>query len=237
MRKLASFALPFALAVFGAVYLLPQALWLPAAVFCGLAGLWYFLLRRGRGDSALRVVLIALGLAAGLLWSFGYDMLFLTPAQNLDGKSALVSATVVDWPEQNSYGTTLTLRVQVQGAPDVKTWLKLRGDYMDLRPGDRLRFEGQFRLADNMGGEDSHYFFSQGIFLLCSAGDIGEIIPPEGIPLRFLPQYISRALQSSIASCFPADVTGFMTALLTGEKGALDPALYGAMQRTGIAHV
>ena len=81
MRKLCAFAVPFCAAVFAAVLLLPEGALLPAAALCALpalsAPLW-------RGDARLRVVLIALGAAAGLLWTGLYGAWRIAPALALD---------------------------------------------------------------------------------------------------------------------------------------------------------
>lgn len=61
MRKLAWFAAAFSGAVFLAVYLLPEAILVPAGACCGLAALAGLFLR---GKARLRTLLICFGLAA-----------------------------------------------------------------------------------------------------------------------------------------------------------------------------
>ena len=78
MRKLAWFAGSFAGAVFLAVYLLPEAVLLPAGVCCAVGGLSGLFLK---GDRRLRLLLLGFGLGAGLLWTGVYTALFHTPAR------------------------------------------------------------------------------------------------------------------------------------------------------------
>ena len=54
-----------------------------------------------RQTTRLRILLVTLGLAAGFFWNFGYDLLFVAPAEELDGQTATVTAAVCDFPEKN----------------------------------------------------------------------------------------------------------------------------------------
>ena len=106
MRKLCAFAVPFAAAVLASACLLPQSARLPAALLCALAGMVFCLALWGkeRRDGRLRSALLALGLAVGFAWSWGYDAVFFAPARALAGQTASLTATVADWAEATGYG-------------------------------------------------------------------------------------------------------------------------------------
>lgn len=234
MRKLAGFALPFAAAVFAAVYLAsPEAL--PyCALACGAAAL---LSLCWKDERRARVLLAALGLCAGFLWTWGHDAVFLTPARLLDGETRAVSATVSGWPRATERGTAVAALLHLEGAPDVRIILYADGDHTGLKPGDGLTCTARLRRSDVLHGENTEYYRSRGISLLAYADGPLDAVPASAVPARWWPLVFSKALKERVEACFPADTAGFMTALLTGDKSALPDGLYSAFQRTGIAHV
>ena len=234
MRKLASFALPFAGAVFLAVYLLPEELWLPAGLLCalGTAACLFF-----RGDGRLRAALLTLGLAAGFLWSAGYEVLFLAPAHDLAGQETAVTAVADAWPRETAYGFSVTVRVRQEGRPEVKAILYLDEDASHIRPGDELTFTAEFRLADTLGGEESDYYFSRGIYLAAYGDGMPEVDRPERMPLRYLPALLARRLGETLSALYPPEEAGVMAALITGDRTGLSASFYAALKRVGLAHV
>ena len=234
MRKLASFALPFAGAVFLAVYLLPGELWLPAGLLCalGTAACLFF-----HGDGRLRAALLTLGLAAGFLWSAGYEVLFLAPAYDLAGQETAVTAVADAWPRETAYGFSVTVRVRQEGRPEVKAILYLDEDASHIRPGDELTFTAEFRLADTLGGEESDYYFSRGIYLAAYGDGMPEVDRPERMPLRYLPALLARRLGEVLSALYPPEEAGVMAALITGDRTGLSASFYAALKRVGLAHV
>ena len=105
MRTLASFAFSFAAAVFLTIYggLDPWLLTLGGTLI-GLALLLVPVLRKKRRVRK-RVLLILSGLAVGFLWTALYMAVFFRPAQELDGRTVRLTATVADWPQEGTYGS------------------------------------------------------------------------------------------------------------------------------------
>lgn len=234
MRKLCSFAIPCAAAIFAAVYLLPETLLLPAAGICALAALPGLLLR---GDPRLRAVLLALGLAAGFLWTAGYDLIFYAPARWLAGTEGTFTATVTDYPAPTRYGSSVQADLHTGRGPDVGIILYAsQEEYGALRPGDRITFPAQLRLADTSYGEETDYYRSRGIFLIANAQGGPQVERPDRIPLRFWPGEAARAVNQSISRCFDPAVAPIITALITGDLDGLSGDVYSALQRTGLAH-
>lgn len=234
MRKLATFAIPFAAAIFAAVYLVPQCGLLYAALGCGaLSVLALFL----KGDKRLRAALVAFGLAFGFLWTWGHDAIFFAPARLLDGQTRLISATVTDWPRATDYGTAIQVSVHLEGSPDIKANLYADGDYLALKPGDTVSCTADLKRADLRYGEETEYYRSKGIYLIAYADGELNVAATTSTPIYFWPQLAAKAVKDSVARIFPVDTAGFMTALITGDKSALSGEVYSSFQRTGIAHV
>lgn len=234
MRKLAAFAIPFAAAIFAAVYLVPQVGLLYAALGCGVLALIGLLFK---GDNRLRAALIAFGLSFGFLWTWGHDAIFFAPARLLDGQTRSITATVSDWPRATDYGTAVQVSLHIEGSPNIKANLYADGDYTALKPGDTVSCTADLKRADLRYGEETEYYRAKGIYLIAYADGELSVAPAASTPVRFWPQLVARAVKDSVARIFPADTAGFMAALITGDKSALSGEVYSAFQRTGIAHV
>ena len=234
MRKLAGVAIPFSAAVFAAVYLAPDRALPWLALVCVPAALLALLLPK---DRRLGTVLAALGLAAGFLWAWGYQALFLAPAQALDGGEGGFTAQILDWPRETDYGVSLTVRLRPESGGSFRAILYTGKDLADLAPGDQVRGRARFRRADRLGGEESSYHYAKGITLLAYGRGTPEVAQAEAIPLRFWPLVASRAVREQVARVFPADTAGFLSALLTGDSASMDETVSAAFRRTGLAHV
>lgn len=234
MRKLATFAVAFSAAVFAAVYLLPHGALLSGAALCGALTFAALLLR---GEGRLRALLLGLGLAVGLLWSWGHDAIFFAPARLLDGTTREISATVSDWPWSNGTRSGVPLDLHLPAAPTVRAVLYLDGAAPALKPGDRISCHAALRRADLRYGEETEYYRSRSIFLLADARSTLTVESAPSTPPRYWPRLIAKAVKEQVAALFPADTAGFMTALLTGDKSTLPGEIYSAIQRTGVAHV
>lgn len=234
MRKLATFAILFAAAIFAAVYVLPQGWLLYAALACGLLSTVGFLFK---GDNRLRAALIAFGLASGFLWTWGHDTIFFAPARLLDGQTRQITATVSDWPRATDYGTTLQVSLHLPGSPDIKANLHADGDYTALKPGDTLSCTADLKHAEARYGEETEYYRAKGIYLIAYADGELSVTPATTTPIRYWPRLVAKAVKDSVSGIFPADTAGFMSALITGDKSSLSGEVYSAFQRTGVAHV
>ncbi len=235
MRVLAWFAAACSGAVFGAVYLLPEELLLPAGVLCALAGLTGLFFR---GNRRLQILLAGFGLALGLCWTGVYSALVRAPAQRLAGTEGEIPASVLDWPQENDYSISLLVELHPEEGGRIKALLYLSGERADeLRPGDEVTVTASFQLADTLAGEPSNYYYAKGVQLIASAGKDWTARRAESVPLWALPAWFGRALKDSVAACFPDSTAPLVTALLTGDKTGLPEAQYAALRRSGLAHV
>ncbi len=234
MRKLAWFSAAFSLAVFLAVYLLPEEILVPAGAVCALAALTGLLLR---GKARLRMLLVCFGLAAGLCWTGAYSGIVRAPALQLADTETQVEAVVADWPQENHYSTSVLAEIWTEKGGTVKTLLYLSGEGADdLRPGDRLTITVSFRMADTMAGEETDYYYAKGILLIGSCEE-WTVERSERVPVKYWPAIVSRALKKSVARAFPDSAVPLVTALITGDKTQLPDGVYSALRRSGLAHV
>ncbi len=241
MRKLASFALPFGVGIFLSAYLLPRLVQLAGAVVCAL--IWVVYLRRWRRqrvDKRLRPVLYTAGLAIALLWSWGYDMRTVYPAEQLAGTEETFVFQAADWPETGTYSVSVEARLLNPDGPDLGVLLYFYpGDEKipDIKPGDTLTCTAQLKLADTVGGDENGYYYSKGIFLTANATEIPTVTPAENVPLKYWPALWRRAMGECIGELFSDETAGLALALTTGDKSGLTGSFYTALKRCGLAHV
>lgn len=230
MRKLCWFALPFCAAILAACLGLPAPI--PVGLVCAALGLLTGGLKR------LPVCLACLGVAVGLLWFQSYTALFRTPAQSLVGQTAPIQATVTTFPRETSTGNfSVEVRLHLDGARDPKVLLYTDQTGETLRPGDVLSCTARFQRADQIRGEAVSFYAADGVFLRANAITSAAYERPDHIPLWSLPTYVAQALKNSAAALFPSDVSGMITALLTGDKSGMSHSDYTALQRSGAAHI
>ena len=230
MRKLCWFALPFCGATLAA------CLGLPFPVPIGLACIALGLLAGGL--KRLPVCLACFGMALGLLWFQGYTALFRAPAQSLVGQTAPMQATVLTFPQKTSTGSfRAEVRLHLDNAVDPKLLLYADETASQLKPGDTITCTARFQRSDLVRGEHVSYYTADGIFLRGNAVTSAEYERPDHPPLWTLPVYAAQALKNSAATLFPTDVSGMMSALLTGDKSGILHSDYNALQRSGAAHI
>ncbi len=229
MRKLCAFAVPFCAAVFSAVLLLPEGALLPAAALCALpalsAPLW-------RGDARLRVVLIALGAAAGLLWTGLFGAWRIAPALALDGQTRPVEAEVADYPTVTD--DRMAVAVRIEG---IRATLFTDASCAGVKPGDVIFCTASLRRSDVSRGEAYLGYWAKGIYLNAYARGEARCAPCGGIPPRYLPRVWAAALKDSLRRCFGPELAPFFISLVTGDKSLLPGDVYTALRRTGLAHV
>lgn len=231
LRPLLCFAFPFVLGVFAGQYILPD-LWQPwmAAVILLLGSSLAWLWQEKRAFTAV----IAAGLACGLLWISGYTALFLAPMEELVGDQMTVTLELAEYPEQREFGARCVVRVD--GIPG-KVMYYGDAELLSLAPGDMLSGTVKCHSAVEVGGKKSTYYTAQGIFLrLYPVGEM-TVSRGDGGFLRYLPQQLERKLCTTVGTVFDEDTRGFILALLTGERDALDEQRITDLEESGLMHL
>lgn len=234
MRKLFHVALPFSVAVFLAVYLLPDTYLLPLAIGCGLVGLALIPWRHERWT--LRAILVLFGLCIGFGWTTTYRTQVYAPTQGLVGMEVAFTATVTDYPSAGDYALWVPATLHFENR-DVKTYLTADLKYTDLAPGDSISGVGTLRTSAELSGIETDYYTAQGIYLFGTVqGDL-TVTTPDKLSFVHFPAILSKKICDTILALFPSDTASVAIALITGDKTYMSDGLYAAFQRSGIAHV
>lgn len=165
MRKLLIAAMGFSTAIALAVYLLPgRALPLFALVLVLAAVL---LGQRCSGLRRLRLCLILIPAAAGLLWTWGYDQVFLRPAAQWAGETMAVTGRALEYSVQGTDSSTALLRVELPDGRCCKVQVYDSDNLLpELEPGDLVVGSLRLRDAGLRRGEETESYRSRGISMV-----------------------------------------------------------------------
>lgn len=238
MRILATFAFSFAAAVFLTVYLGLDAFLLPLGGALVLAAIIAGLVVRRKSRKRAYTLLILSGLAASFLWTALYTAVFFQPAKDLDGRTVQLSATVADWPQEGNYGGyTVLVRAETESWVKVSAILYTDEQGADLRPGDRIETVAHCTLGDRtFAGEKITYYTAKGIFLRATAYGRLDIERPAHVHPQYFAAWVSKTLKAGIDAAFPEDVSGFVRALVTGNRDNLTDEFTTSLERAGLSH-
>ena len=238
MRKLAILAFSFSAAVFASVLALPEGLPAPLGLTLGLLFPLLCLALRARPRLRLAAALVCAGLAAGLLWTWGYSRVFFQPAQALDGRTVVLQAAVTGFPRETDYGYAVPVRADTQSGVKVSAVLYTDGQGARVRPGDRLSTVAHCTLGSRtLAGEEITYYTAKGIFLQAQAYGRLDVQRPAAVSLRYWPALLAQALKGGIQAAFPPDDAPLVQALVTGNRDSLTDQFTTSLQRTGLSHM
>jgi len=237
MRKLATAAATFALAVFISHYLVPPDYYIISAAACALLSLSAFLFK---GDARTRVLLIFLSAAVGFSVSrLNYQQKTL-PAREISGTEQTVTARVTDYPEIYEEYSTVTVRLTGDGVPHLVSEIYSFGDELaELKPGDLISADVTLKTADERYGESFSGLNADNVYLLCYLNGELEVTGRGDFAFIYFPKTLAKSVNESVSRVFASDTTPLMTALLTGDTRLLykDTVLYANMAEAGILHV
>jgi competence protein ComEC len=226
VRKLALTACFFTAAVCASQYLIGGVWQLVSAGISALLLIAAALKKDGRVCAA------GVGLCAGFVWSFVWDALFLADARELASRTedTKVEAFVLENAEETRNGARMEVRTEYG-----RCMAYFRGAEPNSLPppGETVSFTARFRMA-----EKNDYLMSLGIPLTADVRGDAEPTGKRGRITDTLPLSIRRVLSEALSELYPDGSGPFMTALLTGDRTALeeDGYDYSMMKRSGIAH-
>lgn len=232
MRRLAAFAGGVSLGVFLAQYLLRDGWILLGAGLALALGFLSVLLPR---EWRRRGVILCAALSLGLGWSWLYARQVQRPAQALAGQTGDFTATLCGYASETDFGARATVRLE--GVPG-KAVLYAGEELLDLVPGQTVSGQARFSDAARIRDEDITTFTSKGVFLLAYGRGVltvGE--GTRGNSLRWLPARVGRAMMERIQVLFSGDAAGFLTAILTGDRGEVSEEAYLALSEAGLNHI
>lgn len=163
---------------------------------------------------------------------------FFQPARDLDGRTVRLSATAADWPQEGDFGGyTVLVRAETESVVKVSAILYTDGQGADLRPGDQVETVAHCTLGDRtFAGEKITYYTAKGIFLRAQAYGRLETERPEHIAPQYFAAWASKALKTGIDAAFPEEVSGFVRALVTGNRDNLTDEFTTSLERAGLSH-
>lgn len=221
----------FSAAVFVAVYLLPPEAW----PWLGLgllapAGLCFL-------GQRPRLSLACLGAAAALLWCGAFRLVFFAPAEALDGRRTQVTITLSEGPTATEYGAYARGWVVEEGRLPVQGILYADEALLDLGPGDRVT--ALCHCSQTALAPESRFTAqaTRGVFVKLEAQGRLAVQRAQGIPWWCLPRWWAGRLGESITRAVSPSVSGFLNAMVTGDRWGLDDALRTDMARAGISHL
>ena len=230
-RPLLCFALPFVLGICAALWLLPSKWQAGCALVIAAVGVIAAVLWREKRAVA---AVVAAGLALGVLWMWGYNAIVLAPMEELCGTKMTAELELIEYPEERDYGARCVVRCSGMFGKMV-----YYGDakLMELLPGDKLYGTVSCSDASVVGGQESMYYTSQGIVLRLYPEGQMTIVQGSGASLRFFPQQLKNMLCVSVESIYDESSRGFILALLTGERDALDEQSATDLEESGLLHL
>ena len=235
MRRLAVFAGGFSLGVFLYSFPLRFLPWdgLPLAA-AGLALVLGFLSTLLPWEWRRRGVVLCAALSLGLGWGWLYARQVQRPAQAMAETEGGFTATLCGYASKTDFGARVDARLE--GVPG-KAVLYAGRELLDLVPGQTVSGRARFRDAARVREEDVTVFTSKGAFLLAYARGGLEIGEGTRYSLRWLPARLGRAMEERIQVLFSGDAAGFLTAILTGDRGEVSEKDYTALTEAGLSHI
>lgn len=232
MRKLAAFAVSFALGIFTAQYFLPASAQLVVCIgFACLTAAACFLPKPKR----LRIVLMCAGVCLAMGYNHLYTQMVQQPMLCLADSQQTVTMTLCDYPVETDWGAKAT--VQLEGFSRGKVMYYGSRDMLSLSPGQTVTDYVSFQDAGRIRDDDITTFTSKGVFLLAysryeAVYGKGTADSPRWWPLR-----LGMVMRGIIASIFEGDTAGFLLAILTGDTSGLSEEGKIALSEAGLYHI
>lgn len=229
MRRLAIFSGAFALGTAACVWLFPSWAGLCCGILLLFGGVFLCVVKEKYG---VRLGIAALGLSLGLLWSWGYEQIYIVPLRDCCGLRENITVEVLTYPEKTERGCRV--EAELSGG---RVQLYLNKD-LPIKPGDRVSLCAEvIDVSRGIGNENNLYYQSKDISLLALQVGEPDVVSAERIPVSAYPTVAARWVREKLTELFPEDVEGFARALLTGDKSGLSYNLSNAMSLVGISHV
>ncbi len=193
------------------------------------------LLRSGENLYQKIAGVILIGCAAGFLWFFIYDGLYLNSARQYDAKSVKCTVEITDFSYETNYGVAANGKVVLKNKSYTTCVYLASSDA--LQPGDRITGTMRFRYTAIGGSQEPTYHQGKGIYFLAFADEDAEISLSTDSGVMIWVAKLRHWILNTIDAVFPEDTAGFARALLLGDAGKLTYETDTAFKVSGIRHV
>lgn len=225
MRKLALFAMGFALSTVILVYFWTDIRILWVAGFALVLSPVCMKLGLGRCCAVL------LGLSAGVLWCFGYKEVWLSPVERVCNTELVLQMEIAELPQATDYGTKAEVEVTLEGRT-YRALLYGEEGLLEAEPGDTVT--GTVKIVDSLSEDEDRWYGhrASGIVLLLYGQE--EMQLEQGTPPW--PTALRMWFQTRIREHYPEGVVPLLLALLTGDQRELSYSLRNDLSVTGLSH-
>lgn len=187
---------------------------------------------------------LAFAAAAVALASFClYSRTAVEPPRSLDGKTAEISGTVCELPEQRYGRWYYVIRVDnVGGAEEIKNF-KIRlssPSRLDVGPYSRVSGKVRFLLPSGGDGFTSRsYYASKGIMLYAYTawGETLKILPPSEKPPYYYALRMRQKLLNALDEVLPPQEAPLVKGILLGDTSGLSDSLMDDFRTDGVSHI
>lgn len=229
MRKLMWFAIGFGIACALGVWVLPANGVLLSGVIIGACALI------GHKLGRKKLAMTLLGCALGIFWYLGFMMLYLIPAQAMDGITRHITVTAVSHSYDTDYGVGVDGEFELDGKTR-KIRVYVNG-VEEIRPGDTIEGDFNFRYTAPGGMRDPTYHAGDGILFIGYPRGAAEVrmAAERRLSNRFLE--LNYTIGKRLEDIFPQHTEALAKALLLGDDFDLDYGTDIAFKLSGIRHI
>lgn len=196
--------------------------WPAGAALCIALPLWIYKRRRA--------AILLLGLCAGAVWSAGFWLLALRPAENWCGKGAELTVEVTERAVgYATYGTVEGQLLALNGKPARgRIFVYLADGSPALGPGEQITFVGVIRPSERLPDG-----------LMWTAQQKESLRRSDGAPVSWRARLArwSDALSQRIDTLLDGDAGALFKALLCGDKNGMSRELRSALRISGLSHI
>ena len=229
MRKLMWFAIGFAAACGLGVWVLP----VNGMILSVVIGAVLMLLTWKLGSKRLAVLL--LGCTLGLIWYFAFMLLYMIPAQAMDGLTEHITVTAISHSYATDYGVGVDGEFELEGKTR-KIRVYVNG-VEEINPGDVIEGDFNFRYTAPGGMRDPTYHAGDGILFIGYPRGVSEVRVSAEKKLESAFLNLNHTIGQRVNSIFPQDTEVFARALLLGDDFDLDYSTDSAFRISGIRHI
>lgn len=186
------------------------------------------------------ILVIFITVAISVFSFYVYSSVYVLPAENIQGKTANVTAILCDIPyEQNGryYYKLETNKIDVPNSIQNTTILVSSKNAYNIEPYDSISVKVKF--FDNGTGINNNYYISKKIILKGMIDDYSEVTVSENDnkPLYYYALKLKQNITETIQSILPKKESSFITALLLGDKTGISYNEKEIFASAGISHI